>query len=208
MINENEMKKYIIISLLLLFNCCLFSQIGVLGGMNLSSLRSNADKSKYMIGFHVGGFYNLHLFDNFYFHPQILLSYEPSSVTYNSIYEEKPYKIEFKANGFHITTPTMLSYKIPVKRESQFGINLGPYLSYGLSGNMKINTWLGDNFSSSSKPLFPDYSGRLEIGLIGGVKYEFKNYLLSAHVKYGLNTVNNFEDRSIAIMTSIGYKFR
>lgn len=204
------MKKAFLILFLSLFCVFAYSQMGITGGLNFSSLRSNGafdGNTKYKVGFHIGGFYDIYLHNRFYLYSQFIFSYDPTSVTYETESDGKHIKNEFKTNGLYITAPVMLTYKIPVDRSNTIGVDFGVYLSCGLSGNYKTYSNEDGAYNSTSNPLFPDNRERVEAGLIGGVRYEMSSLIFSGHLKYGLSNVDNFEYKPILIMLSVGYKF-
>ena len=72
----------------------------------------------------------------------------------------------------------MLSYRQPLNNKGKIIFDLGGYLSLGILGRYK-EEWIEDGL--------------------------FK--IFSSHPKYGLNTANIFEDKTILIMLSVGYRF-
>jgi hypothetical protein len=204
-------KQALLLGLLFCFAVSAFSQMGITGGLNLSWLRTANDETppnemKCKAGFHIGGFYDIHLFDNFYLYPQFLFSLNPTEKTYKSPVVDLT--TSYKTNGFYVTSPVMLSYKIPVNRTDNIGIDWGAYLSCGLLGNLDTYRVEEGVHESDSEPLFPDNGERLEIGLIGGARYESAHLVFSGHLMYGLNTVNYWGDKTILFMLSVGYKLR
>lgn len=195
------MKKYYPLFLLFLITIPFYSQPGVKAGINLSSLRSDADKSKFMPGFHVGGFYDLKLTGNLYLQPNFLFSYDPTETEYNN----KNDKI--KNTGFYITSPVMLSYRQPINNNGKIIFDLGAYLSVGILGDYKIQKVENGQYKQLSEPLFKYYRERLEAGLIGGMGYEINDYIFSSHLRYGFNSVTLDYDYTILLMFSVAYRF-
>lgn len=193
------MKKVLFI-LALFYAISVHSQIGVTGGLNFSSLRSDADNSNYKIGFHIGGFYDIRLSGNLYLQPQLLLSHNPTSVTYDLV--------KITSNGYYLTTPVLFSYKFPVRGKNKFGFDLGFYTSLGLFGDEKNSLTKDGVTENRSNPLFDDYWERFEIGLIGGIRYELDKVIFSGHYKHGLQTMNSLGDKVSLFMLSVGYRFR
>lgn len=190
------MKRVLVASFLLLFiTIAGYSQFGVTGGINLSSLRSNADNNANIrLGAHIGGFYEVRLFNNFYLQPQLLFSHDPTSVKYP--------RAEETTNGYYINLPVTFSYKIPLNEKSKIGFDFGVYYSYGLFGNKKIRYTSEYNYS---EPLFQDHHA--EIGLISGVRYEQDSYIFSTRIRYGLISRTVIDNKVLLLMLSVGYKF-
>jgi hypothetical protein len=199
----------LILALLFCLSTSIFPQIGISGGLNLSSLRSGIepDHNEYKVGFHIGGFYDIHLVDKLYLHPQLLFSYDPSNQTYKTVLDGEHIITKLKTEGYYISVPVMFSYRFPINKKSNIGVDLGAYITLGLFGNYNAYSNTANPVDNYSTPLFPDYRSRDEEGLIGGVRYELNNYVLAAHVKYGLSTINLENDKVILFMLSVGYKF-
>ncbi|MFV0312415.1 MAG: porin family protein [Dysgonomonas sp.] len=195
------MKKVLAVTVLLLFiSITGYSQFGVTGGINLSSLRIikdyPSDGAIMRIGAHIGGFYEVRLFNNFYLQPQLLFSYDPTSVKRKL---DNGQDVIDTRNGYYLNLPVMLSYKIPIKESNRLGFDFGAYWSHGLFGRGKVIR-PDDSGDRGSAPLF-EYGGYNDLGLIGGVRYELNDYIFSARTRYGLNDV------TLLLMLSVGYKF-
>jgi len=189
------MKKSFIYLTLFIFSICVYSQPGVKAGIGLSSFRSDADKSKFKPAFQIGGFYDVRLKGNFYLQPNLLFSHEPAETIYYG--EDWTTKYKYKRN--YLSLPVILSYRHPVSEKGKIVFDLGGYLALSLSTNYDLVT---EKVELNSNGL-----NHLEVGLIGGVGYEINKYVLSSHLKYGMNTVTDFEDKALVLMFSVGYRF-
>lgn len=184
------------------------AQFGIKGGPNISNLRSGTGDKTSMVGFHIGGLYYLKIVDNLFLQPQLLVSYEPTKIKYNSAIDDDIRRREFTQKGVNASTPILLSYKFDFKDNKAISIDAGGYLSCGLFGDEKINNWEKGVHSKQSNSLFPDNRERFEYGLATGINYHFKEYLLSGSLKYGLNTINYHQNKTLTFMFSFGYIFQ
>ncbi|MDU1904300.1 MAG: porin family protein [Dysgonomonas sp.] len=185
----------------------IYAQLGVKGGLNISSVRNDGYDNSYNLGFNIGGFYDVHLSKKFYFQPQLLFLYEPYSRELPEMNNDKVIYKD-KSNSFSLSIPVLFSYRYPIKDNQKISVDMGPFLSFGLFGEIEAKLWenniLTENYTTD---LYTDIRDILDAGLMGGVSYEYEQFILSGHIKYGLTRVTSY-DKTISYLISVGYKFK
>ena len=157
---------------------------GVRAGVNLATvgMKGETEGSTSMsAGFHVGA------------NADVKLTYE-LHLNAGLLFSQKGY--EFKGKGYEekttaqfITIPVQLSYRI-----NMFQINLGPYLDFGLGGDIDYKEGKIGTFEHFDKM---NYGVTFGAGVILG-----KNFYIGANYECGMS---NYANRNIAI--SLGYNF-
>lgn len=157
---------------------------GIRAGANLANigLKSGIEGSSSMaVGFHLGA------------NADVKLTYD-LHLNVGLLFSQKGY--EFKGNGYEetttaqfITLPVQLSYRIDM-----FQINVGPYVDFGMGGQIDYKVGKLDTFEHFDAM---NYGITFGAGVILG-----KNFYLGANYECGMS---NYANRNIAI--SLGYNF-
>lgn len=221
------MKKGILFLLLFIFGLAGFSQsklfygfrIGVssadMSGDAVKSLDNVIDVAKDYVssggrtGFYTGTYVSLPLGN--------VITVEPGLY-----YSQKGYKLKAALNvkgvdilGVNARAQLQLNYlELPVLLKANMGglqVFAGPQLSYLTNANLKLSAGaLGFNILSTKIPV-TSYFNHWDVGLSGGIGYQFSNGLnLAASYDYGLSKVDagkDFDARNRMIKIGIGYNF-
>ncbi len=199
------MKKILITLLLLSLNNYIYSQIGIKGGLNLSSVNSDYYDSSYGLGFQVGGFYDVALSEKFVFQPQLLFVHNSFKRKDLVLHDNMIYKDH--TNSYGLSLPLLISYRYPISTKSKIMLDFGPFISYGLFGKIKKDVWEGDKLINSQKNnVYNDNRSPVDVGLMGGLGFQSKEYILSFHYKHGLHKGTS-DDLTMSFMFSVGYRF-
>ena len=200
------MKKTVFTVILAMATISMYAQkFGVKAGVNFSTYTgSDADGSKALTGFQVGGLYELPISEAFFIQPEVLLTLKGAKFSDEGYTE--------KYTPFYIQVPIKALYKFNVGT-GKISIAAGPYLALGIAGKDKAS---GDGESESSN-LFSKEDGadetilkRFDLGLSSAVGYEFENGLfLNFEYSPGLlNVANgggNIKNSTLSLVA--GFKF-
>lgn len=192
------MKKVILIVLVALASVSVSAQkFGVKGGMNLSSYYGgDTEGVKTIVGFQLGGVYEIPLSGDFYLQPEALLSLKGAKST-----------DDLKIKPFYLEIPVRAMYKLSAG-SGKLTIATGPYLGFGLFGKMSN--------SEESANLFTKVDGadaallkRFDLGISSAVGYELASGLFF-NVESSLGFLNVAEDskmKNTTIALVAGFKF-
>ncbi|MCC9016897.1 MULTISPECIES: porin family protein [Flavobacterium] len=171
------------------------TRFGVKGGLNISSVvGGDVEDTKALVGFHVGGFAEIHVVQRFFIQPELLFSAQGTKVD-GSLNDT-----DIKLNYLNI--PVVAKYYIIDKK---FNVEAGPQLGVLLSA--KVN---GNNIK--------DLTRSVDLGFNLGAGYSFTDNL-SAGLRYtiGLSPlsdkdIDNSDDyydsaKNSNLALSLAYKF-
>lgn len=183
------MKKLAVISsiLLLVFSGTAFaqeSQVGIKGGVNLSTLSVDDSNDKNLkAGFHAGVFSKIALTESFAIQPELL--YSMKGVKYN--FDDNVLADgSAKFNLNYIEVPVKLVFNLSEDFELQFG----PYVSYLLNANVDTDAEvLGFWDISGNDELDRDNYNALDYGLSLGLGFDFNPLIIGFNYNLGLNPV-------------------
>lgn len=162
---------------------------GIRAGANLASLGLNSDVDgtcSMVTSFHAGLNMDIRLINQLHLNTSLLFS-------------QKGYKYEHDWDSERQETATAQFIMLPVQLSLRLGffqINAGPYLEYGLGGEIEYGRrgWTYDTF---------DYYDALNYGIAAGVGFNLgKHFYLGANYEMGLS---DYANRNIAI--SLGVNF-
>lgn len=120
---------------------------GVRGGLNISNaadkysgeVEEGESKSDYeqdfksRVGFHLGVILDWGLSESFYIQPGLYFATRGAKLEES----DEDYKFETKYQLNYLELPILASYRISLGENTQWHINAGPYLAYGLGGKVK-----------------------------------------------------------------------
>ena len=171
------------------------TRFGVKGGLNISTVvGGDVDHVKSLVGFHVGGFAEIHVVQRFFIQPELLFSAQGTKVD-GSLNDT-----DIKLNYLNI--PVVAKYYIIDKK---FNVEAGPQLGVLLSA--KVN---GNNIK--------DFTRSVDLGFNLGAGYSFTDNL-SVGLRYtiGLSPlsdkdIDNSDDyydsaKNSNLALSLAYKF-
>ena len=142
------------------------------------------------------------------------------SVNTGVYYSQKGYKTKYSDyrgtlkttdNSAYIHIPLQASYRIDLSDVSQFQINAGPYIAFGISGKQKVeSTFAGQkNYEVDS---FDEYDGmrKTDIGISVGAAFTYSNIYVGIIYERGFSNISHvpgedFKNGCIGI--NIGYNF-
>lgn len=194
------MRKLVLISsiVLLVFSGKAFaqeSQIGVKGGLNLSTLSIDNNNDKNLkAGFHAGVFTKIPLTESFAIQPELL--YSMKGVKYN-------FDDNILADG---SANFNLNYlELPVKLvfnlSEDFEIQFGPYVSYLMNANVDTDAKVLGFWNISGKDeLDRKNYNALDYGLSVGLGFDFNPLIIGFNYNLGLNPVAKEDNLSRDIL--------
>ena len=194
------MKKTILMLLVALATVSVSAQrFGLKAGLNLSSYYgSDADGSKTLTGFQIGGLYELPLSGGFYVQPEVLLTLKGA----------KDSGTDMKIKPYYLEIPVRAMYKLPVG-SGKLTLATGPYLGFGLFGQVTssgVGIDLFTKVGTGDKP----FMKRFDLGLSSALGYELPSGLffnLESSLGF-LNTFNASGDlKNTTVALVVGHKF-
>ena len=120
------------------------------------------------------------------------------------------------SNVFYVDVPVMLNYNFNLNKDWKFTPFVGPMLTYGLGGTIKIcdqdynnaeiHPWYGDYGDTFATH---DYK-HLDLSAVGGVTVSYKHFNLSGGYRYGF--INLAKDditktHASGVFVGLGYTF-
>lgn len=171
------------------------TRFGVKGGLNISTLvGGDVEDTKSLVGFHVGGFAEIKIFDKFFIQPELLYSAQGTKV-------DGPLGADADLKLNYLNIPVLAKYYIVDK----FSVEAGPQLGILLS-------------AKADGTDFKDYTRSVDFGFNIGAGYNFTDNL-SVGLRYtiGLSPItdkdiDNTEDyydsaKNSNLALSLAYKF-
>ncbi|MGO4772300.1 porin family protein [Flavobacterium sp. W22_SRS_FK3] len=168
-------------------------KFGVKAGVNFANVGGDAEDTKTLVGFQVGGFAEIKLTEKFAIQPELL--YSAQGAKNEDSFGGETYKYDTKLD--YLNVPVMAKYFIT----EAFSVEAGPQIGFLLSAKED-----GEDFK--------DYAKSIDFGLNFGAGYDFTENL-SAGVRYnlGLSNINDGEGsddykvNNSVFSLSVGYKF-
>ena len=171
------------------------TRFGVKGGLNISTVvGGDVDDTKSLVGFHVGGFAEIKVFDKFFIQPELLYSAQGTKV-------DGPLGGDADLKLNYLNIPVLAKYYIVDK----FSVEAGPQLGILLSAKAE-----GQDIK--------DYTRSVDLGFNIGAGYNFTDNL-SVGLRYtiGLSpltdkNIDNSDDyydsaKNSNLALSLAYKF-
>ncbi|MFQ6602351.1 porin family protein [Flavobacterium sp. C3NV] len=171
------------------------TRFGIKGGLNLSTVvGGDVDDTKSLVGFHVGGFAEIHVVEKFFIQPELLFSTQGSK--FDGFGGDYDYKLNY------LNIPVLAKYYIVDKK---FSVEAGPQLGVLLSAKLD-----GEDIK--------DYTRSVDFGFNIGAGYSFTDNL-SVGLRYtiGLSPlsdkdIDNEDDyynsaKNSNLALSLAYKF-
>lgn len=211
------MKKNILICLLFLIFGYANAQkniiFGAKTGMNISVLTDDLSRANGRIGFVLGSFVELRLFEKFSLQPEVVYSSQGAqyeSFTYTGFSEQY---INAKINLMYIVVPIMAKYYVI----DGVSLEFGPQINFLAGAKLNYDNYkgLGDfvDFDSGSIDLMK-YTEPLDFGLNFGAGIDIKDdYVFNVRYTLGLENVLSdqngvgFSSKNSVLCFTIGYKF-
>ena len=172
------------------------TRFGVKGGLNLSTVvGGDVENTKTLVGFHVGGFAEIHVVQRFYVQPELLFSAQGTKV-------DGPFGTDADIKLNYLNIPVVAKYYIVDKK---FSVEAGPQLGILLSAKAD-GTDVKDNTRSA------------DLGFNLGAGYNFTdNFSVGLRYTIGLSPlsdkdIDNSDDyydsaKNSNLALSLAYKF-
>ncbi len=207
------MKKLLLSALFIFaiaFSADAQTRFGVKAGLNIASqsYSSNSGGTKptmsSVIGFHVGGFAEIGISKGFYVQPGLYLSSKGAKAKFGSA--------EATATPMYLEIPVNFGYAIDIAEGAKLHFLTGPYLAYGIGGNIKTKgtgadesksiKWGSDKNNSDLKPM--------DFGWNVGATVEYKSFLFGLQYGLGLSNIavgDGETSKNNVLGISVGYVF-
>jgi Outer membrane protein beta-barrel domain len=154
-------------------------KLGVLGGINFSSIDANNSSSKKALtGVNFGIFAKLPITNSFAIQPEIYFTTKGAELTYQNVFVDGTAK--FNLN--YVEVPFLAVFKIV----PGFNFQLGPYASYLMSSNVKNVSDLNFNFETN---IDSGEFRKFDTGIAAGLGFEGKSLGIGVRYNLGLITV-------------------
>ena len=164
-------------------------RFGLMGGVNVST--SSADYMDQRVGGYIGGLYDIHLKNNFYLQPRLILSYQEN--------QRLP---EFYSQ-WNVSIPVLASYRMKMSESTALRLNVGPYIQYAVFGREK--PFLNDGALGW---WHLDFSDKITYGGQVGVQLEYKKFFTTLDYKHSFRRCQlNMDGYENTIQLGIGYRF-
>lgn len=156
------------------------AQFGVKGGVNFSNLYTeNVEDNNVLTSFNVGVFTTLPLSEFIAIQPELLYSGKGAELVYNNAFTEGSAK--FRLN--YIEIPILLKINLT----ENLNIHAGPYFAYLIDAQVKNKSESGSfDFEESYDN---DDFNKFDMGLSGGIGFDFDSFGIGARYNYGLTNV-------------------
>lgn len=172
------------------------TRFGVKGGLNISTVvGGDVEDTKSLVGFHVGGFAEIHIVQRFFIQPELLFSTQGTKV-------DGPFGADGDIKLNYLNIPVLAKYYIVDKK---FSVEAGPQLGVLLSAKAEDND-------------IKDFTRSVDFGFNIGAGYNFTDNL-SVGLRYtiGLSPlsdedIDNEDDyydsaKNSNLALSLAYKF-
>jgi len=167
--------------------------MAIKGDFNISSISSSHAKSR--PGFSVGALFSTPISDSWNFQPSLLFSLTGTK-------SSKNHKPDYSASVYSIDAPLLLSYRMG-DDDLSLGIDMGPFLRMGISGNYWTDTPEG-----RIKPDIFDHYKRFNVGPLVGFSIFAYNIYMGCSFQYGLiKPFDNLKGNYYNYNISFGYLF-
>lgn len=172
------------------------TRFGIKGGLNISSVvGGDVDNANSLIGFHVGGFAEIHVVEKFFIQPEVLFSAQGAKF-------DGPFGTDADVKLDYLNIPVLAKYYFI---ENKFSVEAGPQLGLLLSAKAD-----GDDVK--------DYTRSVDLGFNIGAGYNFTdNFSVGLRYTIGMSplsdkNIDNADDyydsaKNSNLAISLGYKF-
>ena len=191
------MKNYILVVFLLIsFNA--YSQWGIKGGLNYSTL-TGLNLPEYKLSGHIGATYDVKLSNKWFFEPELLFTSIGCNLKDDGlVFKEGHVKI------YALEVPLNFSYRPQIANNTKLLLDFGLYARYGLFGNTTYHYY---EFEKVDDSPFDGYN-RFDTGINLGLGVELKQYSGILSFQRGLSSAEkNTQSYHQVFKFSLGYKF-
>ena len=160
-------------------------QFGIKGGVNFSNIYStDVDDNNVLTSFNAGVYAAFPVGDILSIQPEILYSRKGGELTYDNAIASG--KAQFKLN--YIEVPVLLKVNIT----DNLSVHAGPYFAYLVDAAVS-NDAGGDSLDFNDEYNNDDFN-KFDVGISGGIGYDFKSLGIGARYNYGFSTIGKERD--------------
>lgn len=190
------MKKNVLFILFVLVSVTGFAQMkgwNAKVGMNISNYTGDGDLNA-KVGFKVGGGFEYGFDNTWSIQPSLLLSTKGAKLDGTTI------------NAMYLELPVMAAARFNVADNTNFVVNAGPYLAYGIGGKATVDQ--GNGVDLRVNTFGDDALKRFDAGLGVGVALEVGKIIVGLDGQFGLVDVDKIGNpKNINFSIVLGYKF-
>jgi hypothetical protein len=147
------------------------TRFGIKGGLNMSTVvGGDVDNTKSLVGFHVGGFAEIHVVEKFFIQPELLFSTQGTKF-------DGPFGEDYDTKLNYLNIPVLAKYYIVDKK---FSVEAGPQLGILLSAKADDND-------------IKDFTRSVDFGFNLGAGYSFTDNL-SINLRYTIGLSPLFDE--------------
>lgn len=184
--------------LLLLSSFNLYSQWGIKGGVNYSTI-TDSRLAKYKFSGHIGGTYDIRLAHNWYLQPELLFTSIGCDLKDDGDILKKGH-----VTIYALELPANLSFRPSIADNTNLLLEFGLYARYGLFGN---KTYTYYDLPKVDESPFDAYN-RFDTGINLGIGVQKKQYFGILSFQRGLSHASKGSgDYHQLFKFSLGYKF-
>jgi len=206
-------------------------QLGVQGGLNYSTAFVNtANKTKFKLGYHIGGTVDYLFTRKFELQSGLFLSKQGSKI-YNMdryIMSEWPNDWTYSFNQLYLHIPLYALFNMKLSGNLHTSVGIGPYFGYGIGGktnrkiknivNNEIVTQIWDTFGNgiydkNHPNIIREHINKFDFGSGLRIDIHYNKYSLGAGCETSIIDIMNcisspyIQYRNFNILISTGYKF-
>ena len=187
-----------IVFLLFCFSISTYSQWGVKGGYNSSSI-TNSNAAKPLSTFHIGCLYDLKLSEKWYLQPEFQIVGIGCSLS-----DDKLVLRDGHVRIYALEVPVNFSFRPMIRRNEKLLFDLGLYTRYGLFGNKTYEYY---QFEKIDQSPFDAYN-RFDAGLNLGIGLQKEQYFGFITFQQGLfQAEKDIDGYHQVFKFSVGYRF-
>lgn len=155
-------------------------QFGIKGGVNFSNLYTeNVEDNNVLTSFNAGVYAAFPITEKLAIQPEILYSRKGAELVYDNAFTQGSAK--FKLN--YIEVPVLLKINIT----ENLNVHAGPYFAYLIDA--EVNNDSEDDTFDFTESYDNDDFNKFDMGLSGGIGFDFNSLGIGARYNYGLSNV-------------------
>lgn len=156
------------------------AQFGIKGGVNFSNLYTeDVEDNNMLTSFNAGVYASLPITSFLSIQPEVLYSRKGAELVYDNAFAEGTTKFQLN----YIEVPVLLKINLT----ENLNIHAGPYFAYLIDAQVKNNSD-GGVFDFEESYDNDDFN-KFDMGLSGGIGFDFDSFGIGARYNYGLTNV-------------------
>lgn len=198
------MKKFILLFALAFVSTFSFAQVSwnVKGGMNVSNWTKDTGADA-KVGYKIGGGMEYAFDQRWAIQTSLFIS---SKGVKGSGYINDNSNADVTVNQVYLEMPIMGALRIPVCQKTNIVLSAGPYLAYGVGGEISAES---GGLKGSVDTFGDNALDRFDAGLAYGVAAEFGKIVLGLEGQFGLVKIMDVDGapKNMNVSLTLGYKF-